>query len=144
MYDELPSGIQEMIDGLRLNTSSDFCGLACLSGTMLRWKYTSGASNERVKRMEMRPGQDLVGTALRIGRTALSDAQSTEKHSPGRCPLMLAERLVSAIAVPVFQEGNVVPNAVLLVGSRLPCTFSPDMVRQAEQVALKLESKVYG
>ena len=98
MHDELPSGIQEMIDGLRLNTSSDFCGLACLNGTMLRWKYTSGASNERVKRMEMRPGQDLVGTALRTGRTARSDAQSTGEHTPGRCPFMLAERLVCAIA----------------------------------------------
>lgn len=116
MHDELPSGIQEMIDGLRLNTSSDFCGLACLNGTMLRWKYTSGASNERVKRMEMRAGQDLVGTALRTGRTARSDAQSTGEHTPGRCPLMLAERLVCAIAVPVFQEGSV-PGAVLLVGA---------------------------
>lgn len=143
MHDELPSGIQEMIDGLRLSTSSDFCGLACLNGTMLRWKYTSGASNERVKRMEMRPGQDLVGTALRTGRTARSDAQFTGDHIPGRCPLMLAERLVSAIAVPVFQEGSV-PGAVLLVGSRLPCTFSPNMVLQTEQVALHLQPKVFG
>ncbi|MFX3648231.1 MAG: GAF domain-containing protein [Paenibacillus sp.] len=143
MHDELPSGIQEMIDGLRLNTASDFCGLACLNGTMLRWKYTSGASNERVKRMEMRPGQDLVGTALRTGRTARSDAQSTGDHTPGRCPLMLAERLVSAIAVPVFQEGSM-PGAVLLVGSRLPCTFSLNMVLQTEQVALHLQTKVFG
>ncbi|HBU84539.1 MULTISPECIES: GAF domain-containing protein [Paenibacillus] len=143
MHDELPSGIQEMIDGLRLNTSSDFCGLACLSGTMLRWKYTSGASNERVKRMEMRPGQDLVGTALRTGRTALSDAQSTGEHTPGRCPLMLAERLVCAIAVPVFQQGSL-PGAVLLVGSRLPCAFSPEIVRQTEQVAIHLQPKVFG
>lgn len=143
MHDELPSGIQEMIDGLRLSTSSDFCGLACLNGTMLRWKVTSGSSNERVKRMEMRPGQDLVGTALRTGRTARSDAQSPGEHTPGRCPLMLAERLVSAIAVPVFQEGSV-PGAVLLVGSRLPCIFSPNMVLQTEQVALRLQPKVFG
>lgn len=143
MHDELPSGIQEMIDGLRLSTSSDFCGLACLSGTMLRWKHTSGASNERVKRMQMRPGQDLVGTALRTGRTVLSDEQSAGDYTPGRCPLMLAERLVCAIAVPVFQEGSL-PCAVLLLGSRQPCTFSPDMIRQTEQAAKHLEAKVYG
>lgn len=56
---------------------------------------------------------------------------------------MLAERLVCAIAVPVFQEGSV-PGAVLLVGSRLPCTFSPDMIRQTEQIALHLQPKVFG
>ncbi|WP_458463437.1 GAF domain-containing protein [Paenibacillus sp.] len=143
MHDELPSGIQEMIDGLCQNTVSDFCGIACVSGSMLRWKHTSGASNERVKRMEMRPGQDLVGTALRTGRTALLDAQSNGDYIPARCPLMLAERLVSAIAVPMFQEGSV-PDAVLLLGSRQPCTFSPDIIMQTEQVARHLEPHVYG
>ncbi|MGF9700168.1 MULTISPECIES: GAF domain-containing protein [Paenibacillus] len=134
MHDELPSGIQEMINNLRLNTSADFCGLACLSRSMLRWKYTSGETNERVTRMEMRPGQDLVGTALRTGRTSLSDEGSTNASTPGRCPLMIAERLLCAIAVPVFHEGSV-PDAVLLVGSRQPCTFSPDIIRQAELAA---------
>ena len=106
MHDELPSGIQEMIDGLRLNTSSDFCGLACLNGTMLRWKYTSGASNERVKRMEMRP--DKIWWAQPFGLDAQPDLMHNPPGaSPGRCPLMLAERLVCAIAVPVFQEGSV-------------------------------------
>ncbi|MFS0873411.1 GAF domain-containing protein [Paenibacillus xylanilyticus] len=134
MHDELPSGIQEMINNLRLNTSADFCGLACLSGSMLRWKYTSGATNQRVTRMEMRPGQDLVGTALRTGRTSLADQQSTGSHMPGRCPLMIAEKLLCAIAVPVFHDGSV-PDAVLLVGSRQPCTFSTDIIRQAELAA---------
>ncbi|MEO2205916.1 GAF domain-containing protein [Paenibacillus pabuli] len=134
MHDELPSGIQEMINNLRLNTSTDFGGLACLSGSMLRWKYTSGATNDRVTRMAMRPGQDLVGTALRTGRTCLSDARSTKASTPGRCPLMIAERLLCAIAVPVFLESSV-PGAVLLVGSRQPCTFSPDTVREAELAA---------
>lgn len=143
MHDEHPSGIQEMIDRLRLNTSSDFCGLACLSGTLLRWKYTSGASNERVQRMEMRPGQDLVGTALRTGRTTLSDAQSNTDHTPGRCPLMLAERLVCAIAVPVFQSGKL-PEAVLLVGNRMSCTFSADMLHEVEQLARELEPLIRG
>ncbi|MDQ0172190.1 GAF domain-containing protein [Paenibacillus tundrae] len=143
MHDEHPSGIQEMIDRLRLNTSSDFCGLACLSGTLLRWKYTSGASNERVQRMEMRPGQDLVGTALRTGRTTLSDAQSSSEHTPGRCPLMLAERLVCAIAVPVFQSGSL-PEAVLLVGNRMSCTFSEDMIHEVKQLARDLEPLIHG
>ncbi|PQP83803.1 GAF domain-containing protein [Paenibacillus sp. PCH8] len=143
MHDELPPGIQEMIDGLRQNTISDFCGIACITGSMLRWKHTSGASNERVKRMEMRPGQDLVGTALRTGRTAQIDEQSQGEYIPARCPLMLAERLVCAIAVPMFQEGSV-PDAVLLLGSRQPCIFSPDTVRLAEQATLQLAPKVYG
>lgn len=143
MHDEHPSGIQEMIDRLRLNTSSDFCGLACLSGTLLRWKYTSGASNERVQRMEMRPGQDLVGTALRTGRTTLSDAQYRSEHTPGRCPLMLAERLVCAIAVPVFQSGSL-PEAVLLVGNRMSCTFSEDMIHEVQQLARDLEPLIRG
>ncbi|MET3938768.1 nitrogen regulatory protein A [Paenibacillus sp. PvP094] len=134
MHDELPSGIQEMINNLRLNTSTDFCGLAYLSGSMLRWKYTSGATNDRVTRMEMRPGQDLVGTALRTGRTSLSDESTTNASTPGRCPLMIAERLLCAIAVPVFLESSI-PGAVLLVGSRQPCTFSPNTVREAELAA---------
>ena len=138
MHDEVSSAVQEMMSGLCQSTDGDFCGMACVSGSMLRWKYTSGATNERVKRMAMRPGQDLVGTALRTGRTVMLDEQSSGGYTPDRCPLMLAERLVCAIAVPMFSEGSL-PSGVLLVGSRTPCTFSPEMVVQTEQVAKQLE-----
>lgn len=138
MHDEVSSAVQEIMSGLCQNTAGDFCGMACVSGSMLRWKYTFGATNERVKRMAMRPGQDLVGTALRTGRTVMLDEQSSGEYIPDRCPLMLAERLVSAIAVPMFRDGGL-PNGVLLVGSRTRCTFSPEMVNQTEQAAKQLE-----
>nr|WP_145406389.1 GAF domain-containing protein [Paenibacillus xylanexedens] len=141
MHDEVSSAVQEMMSGLCQNTAGDFCGMACVSGSMLRWKYTFGATNERVKRMTMRPGQDLVGTALRTGRTVMLDEQSQGEFTPDRCPLMLAERLVCAIAVPLFREG-LLPSGVLLVGSRTPCTFSPEMVMQTEQAARQMEQYV--
>ena len=138
MHDEVSSTVQEMISGLCQITAGAFCGMACVSGSMLRWKYTYGATNQRVQRMAMRPGQDLVGTALRTGRTVMLDEQSRGEYTPDRCPLMLAERLVCAIAVPLFKQGSL-PDGVLLVGSRTPRTFSPEIVMQTEQTARQLE-----
>lgn len=142
MHDEFSFDIQEIVDHLREHTSSDFCGLACLSGAMLHWKFTSGASNERVKRMHMRPGQDLVGTALRTGRTAISDGRTSGDRLPGRCPLMLAERLVSAVVVPIFEKSSV-PGAVILLGNRQPCSFSPDVIQLTEQASRELQTLMY-
>jgi nitrogen regulatory protein A len=113
--------IQEELDSLCKITTSDFSGLAWIDqhDSRIRWLYTSGNSNERYKRLALKPGRGLAGLVLKLGRPIIIDAgmndleQSRVQYD---YPIMLVEHLHAAIAVPITVHDET--RGVLLIGNR--------------------------
>ncbi|MFT4415929.1 GAF domain-containing protein [Fredinandcohnia humi] len=119
-------------------TSSDFSALAKLQQRTqdIYWEYAFGNRNERYKHMVGKPGKGLAGSVIRLGTTMIVD-----QDSPGfeqlrlQSPIMLAENLQSAVAVPVQCKGKI--SGILLVGSRFRKKYSIEQINQIKTVAEK-------
>lgn len=112
---------------IRSSVSGDLAALALGvgDGRLFRWTLVSGNETERSETMMFRSGRGVGGLAIRIGRTiAWNDTDETMVQLYRECPLMLAERLRSAVTAPVVvQREN---RGVVLVGSRTGRLFTRD------------------
>ena len=109
--------IQAHLSQLRNLISSDFAGLAWLDNHLVRWKVVSGNRNDRYKKIILRSGKGIAGQVLRSGRPMTVDSPHHNSQLDIKdFPIMLAEHLVSAAAVPVTIANKVV--GVLMVGNR--------------------------
>lgn len=136
--------IEAQLNSLRNITSSDFSALALIDirKHRIQWRYASGNINDRYKQMMVRPGQGLAGLVIRLGRHMVLDAAMPDvplkrlEH-----PIMLAENLHSALAVPITIEREI--HGVLLLGSRSIRTFTENEIMltfgAAEKIALLLK-----
>ncbi|MCZ8518181.1 MULTISPECIES: GAF domain-containing protein [Paenibacillus] len=118
--------IQELFDRLRTETGSDFVGIAVTDGSHRqgRWIGASGSQNDRYRHMVLKPGRGLAGTALLTARSVTGRAGSRQRASgDADCPLMLAEGLSSAAAVPIRHLGRML--GVLYVGMRQEHEYTP-------------------
>jgi len=113
--------IQNELDSLCKMTDSDFSGLAWMDpdDSRIRWPYASGNSNERFKRLALKPGRGLAGLVLKLGRPVLidrnmSDSERMRLHHD--YSIMMVEDLHSAIAVPLKLQDEI--HGVLLIGNR--------------------------
>jgi nitrogen regulatory protein A len=113
--------IQEELDSLCKITTSDFSGLAWIDqhDNRIRWLYVSGNSNERFKRLALKPGRGLAGLVLKLGRpividTSMPDSERIRLHHD--YSIMLVEDLHAAIAVPIKIQDETL--GVLLIGNR--------------------------
>lgn len=107
------------MDAIKAATFSDIAALAWLEGReqRIRWLHMSGNDNERSKYIAHRTNQGIAGTVIRTGRPFSIDASPAELSKARKDdPLMLAEKLLSVIAVPIVQHGEV--RGVLLAGKR--------------------------
>ncbi|MDO7906837.1 GAF domain-containing protein [Paenibacillus sp. JX-17] len=139
---ELPAEIQREIDLVCTDSRSDIAGvaLAALPEGKVGWLYVSGSRNGRYRRIIVKPGRGIAGLTLRSGRPVkLDDAEPDLAKLRQNSPLMLAEQLHAAMAVPLRSaDGQAV--GVLMVGRRSPHVYTPEDLKSAESAAAKLRS----
>jgi nitrogen regulatory protein A len=107
-------------------------------GPDVRWHYASGNLNDKYKRITVRFGKGIAGKIISSGSPMmLIDFPNDIYGKVTDHPIMLAEKLVSCYAVPLFF--NYLPKGVLLVGRRETYTFSEDDKEMVQDAALELE-----
>ncbi|WNS73785.1 GAF domain-containing protein [Bacillus sp. DTU_2020_1000418_1_SI_GHA_SEK_038] len=130
-------GIAKQCEKILTAIDVDFVGLALQNkeGPDVRWHFAAGNSNEKYKRITVRYGKGIAGKVISTG------SPITIKNFPeeitGKAleyPIMLAEKLVYAFAVPLFIKS--VPKGVLLVGRR-----SNTPIAEKEQLTVKQAAK---
>jgi nitrogen regulatory protein A len=92
-------------------------------GPDVRWHYAAGNLNDKYKRITVRFGKGIAGKIISSGSPMM--IIDFPKGIIGKVtdhPIMLAEKLVSSYAVPLFF--NAVPKGVLLIGNRETSTFT--------------------
>ncbi|WP_071396265.1 GAF domain-containing protein [Bacillus tuaregi] len=118
----------------------DFVGVAIQNsdGPDVKWHYAAGNSNDKYMRITVRYGKGIAGKVISTGRSmTVEDFPNHIIGKPLEYPIMLAERLLSAYAVPIQIKG--IPKGVLLVGNRTKRTFSEEEHRVVLLAAKGLE-----
>jgi nitrogen regulatory protein A len=139
MMDRLQRDIETSLSELRRLTATDFAALAWTSSDeqTIRWRFVSGNRNERVKRIVLFPGKGITGKVLRSGRPMVLQSFVPQRgDDPREYPILLAEGLRSAVAVPVTVEERIM--GVLLVGCRESRVFQDEMLELVMDVAEQL------
>lgn len=137
--------LQEQLDGLRREIGSDFCSLGLIGGEerVLRWKLAAGNLSERYKGMSERAGRGFSGTVAKTARAMpvhVPDlVASRQLHE---YPILLAEKLRSAYAVPVLEGGRVA--GVLLAGERRRRIYPPDDAERIKRAGERISGILNG
>jgi nitrogen regulatory protein A len=119
----------------------DFAGLAVYNqqGKELRWKYVIGNRNDKYKRIHVRYGKGIAGQVLRSGSMMI--IPSFPDQIVGKAtnyPIILAEKLISSIAVPVFFQKS--PWGVLLGGNRTEGrVYNESDIEEIQQAVSRIE-----
>jgi nitrogen regulatory protein A len=129
-----------LCDQLRAKVGCDFVALAMQNevGPDVRWHYASGNLNDKYKRITVRFGKGIAGKIISSGSPMLmTDFPNGVIGKVTDHPIMLAEKLVSTYAAPLFF--NAVPKGVLLIGNRKTTTFTEEDQQQVRESAQALE-----
>src|SRR5690242_13567650 len=111
-------------------TASEFCAIAWEDEDepIFRWRAAAGNLNIRYHNLVFRSGQDLAGQVWRIGRPVKLDFSTSDfERKRKESPIMMAEQLLAAAAVPISTYGSL--QAILLVGSRSLRIYTPDDIQ---------------
>ncbi|SDD13818.1 nitrogen regulatory protein A [Paenibacillus sp. UNCCL117] len=138
-----PHTLQEELLQLQERTFSDMAAFAWIAlpdedgvSKPYTWACMVGSQSERSRRMSFRRGSaGLAGTALKLGRYVTADMSQAPAFAR-ECPVMLAEKLQTAIALPVGSGGA--PRGVLLLGSRSGRLYGQEAIEQAQAGAFRL------
>ncbi|OCA85130.1 GAF domain-containing protein [Pseudobacillus wudalianchiensis] len=133
--------VLRLFDQLRERISIDFVALAFqnVKGTDITWRYAAGNSNDKYKRITVRYGKGVAGKVILTGRSIL--VEEFPHNISGTVldyPIMLAEKLVSVYAVPLFPFNH--PKGVLLIGRRNKAIFTKREQLDVQMFAEDLES----
>ena len=136
-YESIVSICQKIL----VDLPCDFVGVAIQNqkGPDVRWHYAVGNGNDKYKRITVRYGKGIAGRVISTGRPI--EVANFPNKILGKAleyPIMLAEKLVSAYAVPVFFEG--MPKGVLLVGRRVSMPFQDHEQMSVQQSVQSLEA----
>jgi nitrogen regulatory protein A len=141
--------VMAVCDQLRRDVGSDFVALALQNevGPDVRWHYASGNVNDKYKRITVRFGKGIAGKIISSGSPMMmSDFPNDIYGKVTDHPIMLAEKLVSCYAVPLFFNGS--PKGVILIGKRVSYSFpehEQEMVKEsAETLEQLLRSHILG
>jgi nitrogen regulatory protein A len=130
----------EVCHSLMAVVGCEFVALALQNevGPDVRWHYAAGNLNDKYKRITVRFGKGIAGKIISSGSPMMmSDFPKGIIGKVTDYPIMLAEKLVSTYAVPLFF--NDVPKGVLLVGKRETYTFTEKEQQQVKASAQNLE-----
>lgn len=107
--------LQHICTQIHQERKVDFLALAICDQAYkeIRWRYVVGSQSTKWKRMVIRFGKGLSGRVFQTGSPII---YSHSKEDALEYPIILAEKLVSAIAFPVFLHHSVW--GVLLLGYR--------------------------
>jgi nitrogen regulatory protein A len=133
-------GVMEVCDLLLKEAGCDFVALALQNeiGPDVRWHYASGNVNDKYKRITVRFGKGIAGKIISSGSPMMmSDFPNDIYGKVTDHPIMLAEKLVSCYAVPLFFNGS--PKGVLLVGKRVSYSFPENEREKVKESAETLE-----
>ena len=139
---ELPRVI-EVCDGLLKEAGCEFVALAFQNevGPDVRWHYATGNLNDKYKRITVRFGKGIAGKIISSGSPMMvSDFPNDIYGKVTDHPIMLAEKLISCYAVPLFFNSS--PKGVLLVGKRAPYTFNENEQQKVKESAEVLEQQI--
>ncbi|WP_174731535.1 GAF domain-containing protein [Mesobacillus harenae] len=128
---------------LRIEIGSDFAGLAIQNENTpdVSWHQAAGNRNDKYKKINVRFGKGIAGRVISTGRPM------SVVHFPndilGKAldyPIMLAENLQSAYAVPLVF--NQVQRGVLLVGNRQEHIFTEEAKEAVARTAAELQELI--
>ncbi|MCM3115905.1 GAF domain-containing protein [Neobacillus sp. MER 74] len=111
--------VMEVCDSLLTVVDCEFVALALQNevGPDVKWHYAAGNLNDKYKRITVRFGKGIAGKIISSGSPMmLTDFPNGIIGKVTDHPIMLAEKLVSTYAVPLFFRS--VPKGVLLIGNR--------------------------
>lgn len=137
--------VVETCESLMREIACDFVGLAIQNekGTDVRWHYALGNVNEKYQRITVRFGKGIAGKVISTGSTMM--IEDFPNYIQGKAiehPIMLAEKLISSFAVPLFFNAS--PKGVLFVGNRERHVFTEIEQQQVKQSAQALEGILKG
>lgn len=98
----------------------DFVGFAFQNqiGPDIKWHVVAGNQNEKYKHITLRYGKGIAGRVISTGSPmTIEDFPHDILGKALEYPIMLAEKLIFAYAVPIHLNG--VPKGVFLIGQRL-------------------------
>jgi nitrogen regulatory protein A len=133
-------GVMEVCDRLRKEVGCDFVALALQNevGPDVRWHYASGNVNDKYKRITVRFGKGIAGKIISSGSPMMmNDFPNDIYGKVTDHPIMLAEKLISCYAVPLFFNGS--PKGVLLIGKRVSYIFSESEQEKVKESGETLE-----
>ncbi|RXZ79178.1 hypothetical protein EBB07_24170 [Paenibacillaceae bacterium] len=130
--------IQQEVEAVRIDANSDFAALALpIPGERrMMWRYIAGSRDLRILQMKIVPGVGMAGMVLRHGTPWLG----TGGEHGGRmdCPVMIAEKLNTAIAFPMGPEGSRSIEGVLLLGRREGSLFEREHIKLLSERILQM------
>jgi nitrogen regulatory protein A len=118
-------GFIQKCENLKRDVRVDFVGIALQAdhSKEISWQYAAGNRNEKYRRMLVHYGKGIAGGVIASGRRmVITHFPDGIKGKTIDYPIMLAEHLVSALAVPIFCK--TMPKGVLLIGKRTLYSFS--------------------
>lgn len=118
----------------------DFASIACLVDEqyhMLSWMYATGNQSRRYRRIVVEAGQGIAGSVFLSGKAMIiqNACQELNEDELLEHPIILAEDLVSEMAVPLWKEGKV--KGVLLLAKRTENLITRELF---ERVLKELEN----
>ncbi|OMF33077.1 GAF domain-containing protein [Paenibacillus sp. FSL H8-0259] len=129
------------LDRMRLALGYDFMSLAFAEPAeydyVIRWKYASGNTTDRYKRIVLQSGRGIAGIVFKTGKPFLIPSVQTDVQPDTlfNYPITKMENLSSIGAVPVWNDARVA--GVLLGGFRGERQVSPDMLGDLDRAARK-------
>lgn len=136
---ERERAIWQSMDQLMTDIKSDFCALGLIEGNerLLVWKWVRGNISDRYMHMTSRPGKGLNGAVVKVGRgMSIHVAELIARRQLHEYPLLLAEKLRSAYAVPLMEGRQVI--GVLLTGNRTKRIYGPTDRQAAEEAGARM------
>ncbi|WP_232426283.1 GAF domain-containing protein [Cytobacillus praedii] len=137
--------IAHMCESILSKIATDFVGLALQNreGPDVRWHYAAGNSNDKYKKITVRYGKGIAGKVISTGSPITVNNFPDNIYGKAlEYPIMLAEKLLYAYAVPIFYKGA--PKGVLLVGRRTNKPINEGEQNIVRQAALSLEGMISG
>ncbi|WP_342566253.1 GAF domain-containing protein [Paenibacillus sp. FSL R7-0345] len=130
---------QGELDEIRKALGYDFISLALAEPAeydyVIRWKYASGNTNERYKRIVLQSGRGIAGIVFKTGKPFLLPSVEKDVHPDSlfTFPITKMENLRSIAAVPIWNDARVA--GVLLGGFRGERQVTHEMVQALEETA---------
>lgn len=130
-------GIEKECEKILTSMNVDFVGFALKNqeGPDVRWHFAAGNSNEKYKKITVRYGKGIAGKVILTGSPIMiSNFPEGISGKALEYPIMLAEKLKNAYAVPILLNSD--PKGVLLAGRR-----SNTQITESEQLTVKQAAK---
>lgn len=118
----------------------DFVGFAIQNqkGPDIKWHYAAGNQNDKYQKITVRYGKGIAGKVISTGSPMMIERFPDQILGKAiEYPIMLAEKLVSSYAVPIFHKGS--PKGVVLVGNRRTYSFSKHEQKMVQEAAKNMQ-----